>query len=169
MLKMRSLSLLSLSLSLLLAAPACKKEQPAPATTLAAPTTATDATASCAGDGRVMPYAANMKVPGNSHNLTFVVTDAAPNPPAGGKNTWTVQILSSANAATSNYTLTVTPYMPDHNHGPSTAPVVAVQGNNYVVSNIDFFMGGVWRTTLTAKDAQGNIVDAANVFLCIPG
>lgn len=157
------------ALSLLAAMPGCKKDATQAPTTIASPTTGTADTVSCASDGRVSQYTANMKVQGNSHNLTFVITQATPTPPAGGKNTWNVQVLTQAGAPSSAYTLTATPYMPDHAHGPATAPVVAAQNGTYVISNIDFFMGGVWRTTLTAKDAQGNIVDAANVFFCVPG
>jgi len=163
-----SLSSVFFGALLLAAVPACKKEAP-PAPPPATPVATPDTTASCDSDGRVQKFAVNMRVPGNSHNLTFVITSADPTPPVSGKNSWTVQILSAAGTPTSNYTLSATPYMPDHAHGPNTAPVVTPKGNDYVVSNIDFFMGGVWRTTLTAKDAQGNVVDAANVFLCIPG
>lgn len=152
---------------------ACKKNDQAqqdPSASTTAPASArADLTASCESDGRVQKYAPGLKVAGNSHNLTFVVTAAEPTLPAGGKNKWTVQILSAAGAPTTEYTLTAAPYMPDHAHGPSAGPEVKAQGQNYEVSNIDFFMGGVWRTTLTAKDAKGAIVDAANVFLCIPG
>jgi hypothetical protein len=149
---------------------ACKKNEPAPVAPAEVKTEATtQGSASCLSDPRVVPYQPNLKVAGNSHNLTFVVTEATPTPPAGGKNAWTVQVLSASGAPASSYTLTATPYMPDHAHGPATAPTVQVQGDKYLISNIDFFMGGVWRTTLTAKDAQGNIVDAANVFLCIAG
>ena len=156
----------------LVGAPGCKKNEPAPVATTApveAKMANQAANASCGADPRVAVYQPGMKVAGNSHNLSFVITQAAPTPPAGGNNTWHVQILSASGAPATGYALSAAPYMPDHAHGPATSPTVKMEGNDYVVDGIDFFMGGVWRTTLTAKDSQGNIVDAANVFLCVAG
>lgn len=159
--------------ALLLGAPACNRDKPAAPATEAVPaarTAAQDAgSASCSSDSRVMVYQPGLKVAGNSKNLSFVITQASPTPPAGGNNVWHVQVLGASGAPSTAYTLSAAPFMPDHGHGPQAAPTVKAEGADYVVSGIDFFMGGVWRITLTAKDDKGNVIDAANVFFCVPG
>src|SRR5438045_4201713 len=91
---------------------------------------------------------------------------SCPAPPARGTDTWNIHVTDANGAALSNLTLTAKPFMPDHGHGPAVSPAVASNGDgNYTVTNLYFFMAGVWQVTLTAKEST----DSAVFMFGVPG
>ena len=127
--------------------------------------TATVATAACGQDPRVTPYADGMKFKGSTLSVEILTAD--PSPPGLQLNTWTFQVIDAQNNPVTGAAVTVQPYMPDHGHGPSVVPVVTASGSTYTVSNIDFFMPGVWRMTFDVTN--GNVKDQAVVDFCVSG
>src|SRR6266849_3843639 len=85
---------------------------------------------------------------------------------AVGVDTWSLRVTDTSGQPLSDLSLSAVPFMPDHQHGPSVVPQVASKGGgNYTVSNLDFFMPGVWMTTFTSASPS----DSAKFFFCIPG
>jgi len=120
----------------------------------------------CASDPRVATYAPNLSVNSASGGMKFVLVSSSPAPPAVGVDTWLLRVTDTSGQPLSDLSLSAVPFMPDHQHGPSVVPQVASKGGgNYTVSNLDFFMPGVWMTTFTSASPS----DSAKFFFCIPG
>ncbi len=120
----------------------------------------------CASDPRVATYAPNLSVNSASGGMKFVLVSSSPAPPAVGVDTWSLRVTDTSGQPLSDLSLSAVPFMPDHQHGPSVVPQVASKGGgNYTVSNLDFFMPGVWMTTFTSASPS----DSAKFFFCIPG
>ena len=123
----------------------------------------------CSDDARSDHYAAGLEKA--SANGVFKVTliSADPAPPAKGDNTWTVEIHDAGDAPVDGATLTVRPWMPDHGHGTSIEPMVApgTAAGQYVISNIDLRMPGLWEVTLTIE--AGGTTDEVVFAFCVEG
>lgn len=105
---------------------------------------------------------------GGSGRLDFAMMSADPAPPQRGDNTWIVQISDkTTGAAFESATLTVTPFMPAHQHGTPIAVEVmpgAVPGQ-YTMTPVNLWMPGVWETTIRASG--GSTIDSAIYTFCI--
>lgn len=122
----------------------------------------------CATDPRAQTYAPNMQRAGDGGALQFVLISADPGPPLRGNNTWKVKLLTSAGAPVTGATLDAAPFMPEHGHGPSVAPTTTANADGtFTVSDLDFFMPGLWRVTFTAT--AGTVTDTASFFFCVAG
>jgi len=116
-------------------------------------------------------YVAGITKTGDNDLLSMRLVDAIPAPPNRGDNAWTVQLLdATSDAPASDVTMVdVTPFMPDHGHGPSTFPTHQCDGDGLCnVADIDFMMPGVWEVTfelLTADSQTDRVVFA----FCIEG
>ncbi len=130
----------------------------------------------CASDSRAEVYASGMSRPGDQGALTFVLNTATPAPPAQYMNQWTIALRDSSGQPVTGATLTapamvsghLNPYMPDHQHGPPVPPqVTANSDGTFTVSNLDFFMGGLWQVTLDAQ--SGSVSDSTTFSFCIGG
>lgn len=152
------------SLALLALAVGCSS--PAPATEDAG---ASDTgTIGCATDPRAQTYAPNLQRTGDGAALQFVLLSADPGPPLRGNNTWKVKVLTAAGAPVTGASLEAAPFMPEHGHGPSVAPTTTANADGtFTVSDLDFFMPGLWRVTFTAK--AGTVTDTASFFFCVAG
>ena len=88
----------------------------------------------------------------------FTLSAANPAPPAKGSNAQTITVTDSSGAPVTGATLTVFPFMPDHNHGsplvPQTLEETATPGA-YDVTLLDLFMPGYWKVTVTVKTSTG--------------
>jgi hypothetical protein len=129
-------------------------------------------TVECTGDASPYPvdmYEANLKKVGMSGVLTFNLVSSAPAPPEQGEDTFVVQV-TQADGSLFQGTLSI-PYegmwMPLHGHGPPSNPSIAFDPtqNAFVLSDMDFFMLGLWRIQLQAFEATdsseaGGDVDA---------
>ena len=127
--------------------------------------TAATTTASCSADPRVTPYADNMIFKGTAYNVQLVSADPAQ--PATGLNTWTFKVTDASGSAVDNANVTITPWMPDHGHGPSVVPQVTDAAGVYTGTNIDLFMPGVWQLTFSVNGTTAQ--DQAVIDFCIAG
>jgi len=108
---------------------------------------------------------------GESGLLDFQLMSADPAPPARGNNTWVVQIMSM-NAGVDatpldGAAITVTPYMPAHQHGTPVIASVTPTGTpgQYTLSPVNLWMPGVWQTTIAVTTPTK---DQAVFSFCLP-
>ena len=126
----------------------------------------------CAAETRADDFVIGLEKQGLSGALDFKLMTADPAPPARNDNTWVVQINSMAagvvGSPASGATLTVTPFMPDHQHGtPIEVQIEAMpDAGQYKLSPINMWMPGLWETTITASSAAGT--DSTVYRFCIP-
>jgi hypothetical protein len=120
----------------------------------------------CQGDPRVLTYAPNVSVQSQAKTMKFTLVQSSPAPPARGTDTWNIHVTDANGTALPGLTLTAKPFMPDHGHGPAVTPSVANNGaGNYTVTNLYFFMPGVWQVTFTAQGSA----DSTVFTFCVPG
>ena len=96
------------------------------------------------------------------------LVSADPAPPLRGMNTWQVQVEDGSGNPIDGAMVSVDLYMPDHGHSSPTTPTVTAQSNGaYEISNLNFFMPGVWRARFTVtRDTTTELVD---FFFCVAG
>jgi len=127
---------------------------------------AVDSTITCQFDPMVEAYAPNMAQWGASGVLQFVLQSADPAPPALGFNSWTVDVLDASGGIQDATFVEIKPWMPYHGHGASTVPQVSRNADGtYLVSELDFFMVGVWQVTFSVQTPAGN--DSAVFTFCV--
>lgn len=103
--------------------------------------------------------------------LAYKLMSAMPAPPARGDNSWVVQIntMSSGVVGTplDGADITVTPFMPSHQHGSPIKVEVTPMGDPgmYTLEPVNLWMPGVWETTITAT--SGTTTDSAIYKFCI--
>lgn len=150
--------------------PACSSGDPAVSSAAelnaAADAGTADSTITCQYDPLVQPYAPNMTQRGSNGVLQFLLQSANPAPPALGLNSWTVEVLD-ANGVIQNASFEeIKPWMPYHGHGASVVPQASRNADgSYLVSELDFFMVGVWQITFSAQTPAGN--DSAAFTFCV--
>lgn len=124
--------------------------------------------ATCTADARGEKYAAGMQHVTTNKLYTVVLVSSDPGPPAKGNDTWIIKVTDAAGAPVAGAKVSVLPFMPDHGHGTSRVVDVTDQGGGqYQLTPLNFFMAGVWRTTVTIDAAAG--VDQALFYFCIEG
>lgn len=132
-----------------------------------------DPTVECMTSGRGDTYAVGLKHTGVNALYNFTLMSAMPAPPGRNLNTWVIQITWEATGApVTGASLTVTPFMPDHQHGPGAyTPQVmelATPGQ-YQISDINTWMPGYWEITIDATVPGTTPVEDKAVFkFCIP-
>jgi len=137
----------------------------------ASPADADEAMA-CVNSMRGDLYRARLEHPGISGLLDFTLISADPAPPARNLNTWLLQINSMSSGAVgapaSGATMTVTPFMPDHQHGAGAYTVEVTpmpDAGQYQLSNINTWMPGYWEITIDAQ--VGAVRDTVVFKFCI--
>lgn len=119
---------------------------------------------SCEHDPRVDTYVANLTKPSASGQRKVALVASDPAPPIKGTNHWTVKVVDGAGNPVSNAALTVSPFMPDHGHPSNVKPTVTPGADGtYDITNVYFFMPGVWRVTI----ADGS--ESVDFFFCVAG
>ena len=128
-----------------------------------------DAGFNCDLETRDDTYSMGMSKPGTA-GYQVVLMDSTPAPPAKGNNDWQLQIVDDTGAPADGMDVTVTPFMPDHNHGTPIESEVTPTGSNgeYSVTPVNLWMPGLWRVTVDIGDGSGD-VDAVEFFFCING
>ena len=124
----------------------------------------------CDEDTRDDEYVAGLEKIGLSNMLKATLDDASPAPPDVGNNVWTLTVVDNGNdTPLDGCTFDVTPWMPDHNHGTSPAPIAAPAGGagEYEVSQLNLFMGGLWEVTLEATCT--GMTDTLVYTFCLEG
>ena len=114
-------------------------------------------------------YRMDLEKPGVSGAYKFALMSAIPAPPARNLNTWVLQISSVVTGApVTGASLTVTPFMPDHQHGAGAyTPQIqelATPGQ-YQVTDINTWMPGYWEITISAT--SGTVQDSVVYKFCI--
>lgn len=150
---MRCLSLLALSL----AVSACSGDDGS----------STDDPVDCTKVSGADVFTVGLAKDGNAGVLDFAMMSATPSPPTRGDNTWIVQINDMTGTPLDGATLTVTPFMPAHQHGtPITVKIMpAGAPGQYQLSPVNLWMPGVWETTIRAT--SGTSTDSALYSFCI--
>lgn len=122
---------------------------------------------SCATETRADVYSAGMEKAGAQGTMTVRLIESVPGPPLKGDSTWRVKLLGASGAPLSGGGLTVTPFMPDHQHGTSIKTKVQELGEGeYSLSPLNLFMAGLWTITIAAQPAMGT-TDQAIFTFCI--
>lgn len=117
-------------------------------------------------------FAVGLSKVGSAGALGFTLMTADPAPPIRGDNTWVIQINQMsggvAGAPVDGADMTATPFMPQHQHPSGKTVVIEPTGTagQYELTPINFWMPGVWETTLDAVTPSGD--DAVVFRFCIP-
>jgi hypothetical protein len=116
-------------------------------------------------------FVVGLEKAGSMGLLDFKMMSAEPAPPQRGDNTWVFQV-NAMNAGVvgdplDGMTLTVTPFMPSHQHGTPIKVNIAAAGQpgQYTLSPVNLWMPGVWETTIRAQ--QDTTVDNVVYKFCI--
>jgi hypothetical protein len=130
-----------------------------------------DEALACMTSGRGDTYVVGLEHAGKSGLLDFKLLSATPAPPARFLNGWTIQINTMSSgvvgAPATGASMTVTPYMPDHQHGAG-AYVVQVKetaDGKYELSEINLSMPGYWEITIDAQ--AGAVHDTVVYKFCV--
>ena len=128
-------------------------------------------TYNCANETRADTFVVGLDKHGAATALDFKLVQADPAPPARNDNTWQLQISAmsggTVGSTVAGASLTVTPFMPDHQHGtPIQVGITDKGGGMYELSPVNMWMPGLWETTIQASSASGS--DQAVFRFCIP-
>jgi hypothetical protein len=149
----------------------------APALALAAcgggdPPPDADEALACLTSGRGEMFTVGLDHPGRAGMLDFKLMSATPAPPGRDFNTWVIQVNAMSGGAVgapvSGATLTVAPFMPDHQHGPGAyQPKIQAmpEAGQYKIEQINTWMPGYWEITVEAR--AGAVEDSAVFKFCI--
>lgn len=121
----------------------------------------------CSDQPSADTYVANMRKPGEAGQMGVVLVSSDPAPPARGDNAWLIELVDSTDQPISGATLTVTPNMPEHDHG-TPIDVVVTPGDSdglYRASPVNLWMPGVWEITIDAR--VDRVEDSAVFAFCI--
>lgn len=117
-------------------------------------------------------FAVGLDKIGSGGTLGFTLMTADPAPPIRGDNTWVIQVNQMANGATGapvdGADIIATPFMPQHQHPSGKTVTITPTGTagQYELAPINFWMPGVWETTIDAASPSGN--DVVVFRFCIP-
>jgi len=130
-----------------------------------------DASVNCA-DVTADEFVVGLERVGTAGALDFTIMSGDPAPPIRGDNTWVVQVSSMSGgvvgAPVSGAEISVTPFMPAHQHGAGKTVKVEPMpdAGQYKLSPVNLWMPGVWETTIDATSASGT--DTVVFSFCIP-
>lgn len=130
---------------------------------------ADDAPVNCAEVTGVDTFTVGLDKTGDGNVLDFKIMQATPAPPARNDNAWVVQLNAiSGGAPVDGATISVTPFMPAHQHGAGkTVKIMPMPtAGQYNLSPINLWMPGVWETTIDVTSAAGS--DKVVFKFCIP-
>jgi hypothetical protein len=126
-----------------------------------------DAAYDCATETRADTFSAGMMKVGSQGQLTFKLMSSTPAPPSRGDNTWQIDVVDAQGQPVAGAAVTVTPFMPDHNHGTQIKAVVTEPTpGHYSAAPVNLWMPGLWQVTVKATPA-GGAADAAVFSFCI--
>jgi hypothetical protein len=125
----------------------------------------------CVASGRGETYVVGLEHPGVVGALDFKLMSAVPAPPGFNDNTWIIQINAMSagivGAPATDASLTVTPFMPDHQHGTAIRAKVEPmpEAGQYKLTPINMWMPGLWEITIKAQ--VGTVSDTVVYKFCI--
>jgi hypothetical protein len=124
----------------------------------------------CMASGRGESYVVGLEHQGTGGAVNFQLMSAMPAPPAFSKNTWIIQINTLSGGVVggpvTGASITVTPFMPDHQHGTLRVQVEAMpDAGQYKLTPIDMWMAGLWEITIDVQ--AGPVRDSTVYRFCI--
>lgn len=125
----------------------------------------------CDQETRDDTYVQGIEKTGLQNLIKTSLDEASPAPPdVSTNNQWSITATSVSTAtALTGCTVTVTPWMPDHNHGSVAASVVeSTTPGQYDITQISLFMGGLWEITLDFECAD-SVEDQVIYKFCTEG
>jgi hypothetical protein len=131
-----------------------------------------DEALACVTSGRGDVFAVGLEHPGVGGQLDFKLMMADPAPPARYLNTWVIQVNAMSGGVVGSpatgASMTVTPFMPDHQHGAGVYKVqveAMPDAGQYKLSQINTWMPGYWEITIDAQ--VGAVHDTVVYKFCI--
>lgn len=85
-----------------------------------------------------------------------LLLEAVPQPYVAGRNSVLMVMVESEGEVDSTASMTVQPWMPDHDHGISPGPTVTVAEDGRLQADWMFSMPGRWELTLDIDGAAGS-------------
>lgn len=123
----------------------------------------------CAAETNVDEFAVGLSKVGASNRLEFKLMSSDPAPPSRGDNIWVLQLnaMTAPGTPVTGATMTVTPFMPAHEHGSGKTVTVTplTEAGQYKLEPVNLWMPGVWETTVQVSGADG---DKAVFRFCLP-
>lgn len=121
----------------------------------------------CEAETRDDEFMIGLSKSGEAVTVTFVAADPAP--PIKGDNSWTVALTDGGGQPLADASITtVTPWMPDHDHGTPVEALVEATANpgEFVLAPVNLFMSGLWEVTLDI-DAGAGTTDQVVFAFCV--
>jgi YtkA-like protein len=132
------------------------------------PSTEQASSSICAKETRADHY--SIPLPKEGTGFQIELLDALPAPPERDLNTWTVMVMNPAGVPVDGVTLSARPYMPDHGHYATVKATVTPLGEGrYELKNIQFFMPGLWETTIDVTMPGTSTPVPVKYNFCIDG
>jgi hypothetical protein len=111
----------------------------------------------CAQETRDEEFVMGLTKAGAESRLEFKLVSSDPAPPSRGDNRWIVQLSTMAAPVTpvSGASMTVTPFMPDHQHGSGETVIVKpmTEAGQYELDPVNLWMPGLWEITMRVTGA----------------
>jgi hypothetical protein len=132
-----------------------------------------DEALACMTSGRGDMFAVGLSHTGVNAAYKFELRSAMPaTPDRADRGTWVIAISWEATGApVTGASLTVTPFMPDHQHGPGayTPQIQAMPTpGQYQISDINTWMPGYWEVTIDAMSPDKPPIEDSAVFkVCV--
>lgn len=125
--------------------------------------------AQCQADPRGETYAPGLAHAGRKGALNVTLLSSDPGPPVRGNNVWVIDVRDAAGAPAADLTMTVTTFMPDHNHGSAVRPKITpgASPGQYRVDPVNLFMAGLWQITITVTNASQQPIDTVVFAFCV--
>lgn len=119
----------------------------------------------CDAETRGDAFMVGLSKTGAELSATFV--SAMPAPPAMGENSWVLSWTDGEGQPLDGLDISVTPWMPDHDHGTPIEVTVTPTGTagEYLVEPVDLFMAGYW--DIGFEVANGDQSDSLSFGFCV--
>ena len=104
--------------------------------------------------------------------VVFRLVGSTPAPPNRGENVWLLELEDGAGQPLTGAEVTVSSYMPDHNHFSQVSPTITEDPDDpgrYTLDPVYLFMPGIWEVTLRAAPVGAESADDVLFTFCIRG
>jgi hypothetical protein len=123
----------------------------------------------CVKETRDDEFVMGLTKTGGAGQLSFKLVSSDPAPPSRGDNTWILELSTMAAPVmpVSGATMSVTPFMPDHEHGSGEDVIVTPMpaAGQYKLEPVNLWMPGLWEVTMQVNGAQ---TDRVVFKFCLP-
>ncbi|HEY4119548.1 MAG TPA: FixH family protein [Byssovorax sp.] len=126
----------------------------------------------CSTDPRAQVYAAGLSGKSSDGTITVTWVDADPSPPEkSSDNVFTIRVDDASGKPMSGATVSLGSFMPDHNHGSPTTPLVQAGSapGEYVIQPVYLFMPGILQETFTVQSSGSAAKEEVVFTFCVDG